>query len=225
MPSGTPFYVHTSNSHTTADGQPLGSAYPDLASSNKDFSVWDRWFNKSYVEQVLERNAAKEAFDREQASAREAMTFASDEAKLAYDRQQASAREAMQFEADQAQIQRDWIDRQRSNAYKVQVEGLKAAGLNPMLAASLGGAPVVPGSSASGYAASSSAASGFAASSPKASTDVGAARLERQSQMQTLVNAAANIGATLILKGYLPKTVKFKGLGRIHNVNSRYWLG
>lgn len=224
MPSGTPFYVHTSG-HTTADGQPLGSAYPDLATSNKDFSLWDRWFHKDYIEQVLERNSAREAFDREQSSAREAMDFASDEAQLAFEREQSSAREAMQFEADQAQIQRDWIDRQRSNAYKVQVDGLKAAGLNPMLAASLGGAPVVSGSAASGFAASSSAASGFAASSPKASTDVGAARLERQSQMQTLVSAAANIGATFILKGYLPKVAKFGSLGKIANVNSNYWLG
>lgn len=71
---------------------------------------------------------------------------------------QASAREAMQFEADQAQLNRDFQERMANTAYQRQIEDLRAAGLNPYLAANLGGAATPNGSVASGYQVGSSRA-------------------------------------------------------------------
>lgn len=71
---------------------------------------------------------------------------------------QASAREAMAFEAEQAQLNRDFQERMANTAYQRQVADLRAAGLNPYLAANLGGAATPNGSVASGYQVGSSRA-------------------------------------------------------------------
>lgn len=71
---------------------------------------------------------------------------------------QASAREAMAFEADQAQLNRDFQERMANTAYQRQVADLRAAGLNPYLAANLGGAATPNGSVATGYQVGSSRA-------------------------------------------------------------------
>lgn len=71
---------------------------------------------------------------------------------------QSSAREAMAFEAEQAQINRDFQERMANTAYQRQVADLRAAGLNPYLAANLGGAATPNGSVASGYQVGSSRA-------------------------------------------------------------------
>lgn len=71
---------------------------------------------------------------------------------------QSSAREAMAFEAEQAQINRDFQERMANTAYQRQMQDLRAAGLNPYLAANLGGAATPNGSVASGYQVGSSRA-------------------------------------------------------------------
>lgn len=71
---------------------------------------------------------------------------------------QASAREAMAFEAEQAQLNRDFQERMANTAFQRQVADLRAAGLNPYLAANLGGAATPNGSVASGYQVGSSRA-------------------------------------------------------------------
>lgn len=80
------------------------------------------------------------------------------EAQKNRDFQQTSAREAMQFEADQAKLNRDFQLEMSNTAYQRATADLRAAGLNPMLAYSQGGASTSSGSTASGYAAGGSQA-------------------------------------------------------------------
>lgn len=68
--------------------------------------------------------------------------------------EQSSADRAMQFEAEQAQLNRDWQERMSNSAWQRAVADMKAAGINPILAASQGGASTPAGAMATGSSAS-----------------------------------------------------------------------
>lgn len=70
-------------------------------------------------------------------------------------------REAMAYNAAEAQKNRDWQETMANTAYQRAVTDMKAAGINPILAASNGGAAVPAGGSASTSAAETHMANAY----------------------------------------------------------------
>lgn len=88
----------------------------------------------------------------------------------------AIANSTNQFNADQAQKNRDFQERMRQTQYQTTVQDLMAAGLNPMLAYSQGGAGTPSGSAATGVSATTHA--------PQMSNAIGSAVQAYQSAKQ-----------------------------------------
>lgn len=153
----------------------------------KDLNEAQQKFNASEAAKARSFNSAEAALQR---------FWNAEQNDLAWQRSLEATNAANDFNAAQAELNRAWQERMSNTAIQRQVADFRAAGLNPYLAYSAGGAAVTSGGAASGTSASVPTTSGSAASGAAASGTAGAApSTGLESMLASLVYSAVSIAA------------------------------
>lgn len=161
--------------------------------------------NQQDINNAYSYAAMEYANELEQSNAEHANQIAQGNADIAYERQKELQQMVMDYNAAEAEKARAYDEKMSSTAYQRAVADMKAAGINPILAFSNGGASYSGGSAASVGVSTASQAQGFMASTHEQDIDQSSATELKKVKMQILgqllstsINSASRVQSSII---------------------------